>query len=131
MVFEVALPEIVVALASRYAEYEESGSIAWDRTLDVRSRPAWLRQAESLATARRPSLVESIGRHEAQDHAEGNVTEEPTRDADEEKLVWAAANADHVELEPVEVPAVPRDDGLCGSSLLCDRALVEGISMEV
>ena len=57
------------------------------------------------------------------------MTEEPARAADAEELVWTAAN--EPELEPVEGAPPSQDDGLCGGSLMCDRALVGGISMEV
>ena len=113
-----AVAPLVVALANRYAEYELSGSTAWDRTVDVRSRPRWLREAATVATA------------QADDRADGKGTEESARGADEEKLVWTAVNAD--QLEPVEVPPAARDDGMCGGSLLLfDGAPCGGISTEV
>ena len=34
-------------LANRYQEYENEGATVWDRTVDVRKRPAWLRDAAS------------------------------------------------------------------------------------
>ena len=131
-----AVALLVVALAERYAEYERSGSTAWDRTVEVRSRPRWLREAASLAPARRSSFTSAFGPavrrpsgYGAQDLAEEKPADEPARAADEEKLVWAAADAR--ELEPVEAPPQAHDDGLCGGSLMCDRAPVGGFSMEV
>ena len=44
---------------------------------------------------------------------------------------FANAAADARELEPVEAPPQAHDDGLCGGSLMCDRAPVGGFSMEV
>ena len=43
-----AVAPLVVALANRYQEYETSGSSAWDRTVNVRARPAWLRDAATI-----------------------------------------------------------------------------------
>ena len=43
-----AVAPLVVALANRYQEYENSGSSAWDRTVNVRARPAWLRDAATI-----------------------------------------------------------------------------------
>jgi hypothetical protein len=43
-----AVAPLVVALANRYQEYENSGSTQWDRTVDVHKRPNWLREAATL-----------------------------------------------------------------------------------
>ena len=43
-----AVAPLVVALANRYQEYENSGSSMWDRTVNVRSRPVWLREAATI-----------------------------------------------------------------------------------
>ena len=40
---EVVEP-VLVRIAQRYAEYASSGSDAWDATIDVHSRPLWLKQ---------------------------------------------------------------------------------------
>ena len=40
-------------LCAEYAEYEASGSKSWEQTIDVRARPAWMR--EILGDARRPA----------------------------------------------------------------------------
>lgn len=36
-----AIAPIVVSIANKFAEYEASGSTAWDATIDVRQRPEW------------------------------------------------------------------------------------------
>lgn len=43
-----AVAPLVVALADRYAEYENDGETVWDRTVNVRKRPAWLREAANV-----------------------------------------------------------------------------------
>ena len=43
-----AVAPLVVALANRYQEYENSGSSMWDRTVNVRKRPDWLREAATI-----------------------------------------------------------------------------------
>ena len=43
-----AVAPLVVALADRYAEYENDGATAWDRTVNVQKRPAWLRDAANV-----------------------------------------------------------------------------------
>ena len=52
-----AVAPLVVALANRYREYENSGSTVWDRTIDVRTRPEWLRAAATITdTVPEPAL---------------------------------------------------------------------------
>ena len=36
-----AIAPIIVSIGNRFAEYEASGSDAWDSTMDVRTRPDW------------------------------------------------------------------------------------------
>ena len=36
-----AIAPIVVSVANKFAEYEASGSTAWEATIDVRQRPEW------------------------------------------------------------------------------------------
>ena len=117
-----AVAPLVVALANRYAEYENSGSTEWDRTLDVCSRPEWLRRASTVpAEQRRATRLSG-----EDDRVEGETTE--ARVANEEKLVWTALNAEA--LDPV-VPPAAHDGGLCGGSLLCDHSTIDEISVEV
>ena len=118
-----AVAPLVVALANRYAEYEQSGSTAWDRTMDVRSRPEWLRRASTVAAGQHRPRRQS----DANEHVEAKTTEAPS--PDEEKLVWTALDAE--ELEPVMAPATRDEDGLCGGSLLCSNSLIDEISAEV
>ena len=35
---------VLYRIAQEYAAYEESGSKVWDQTIDVRQRPAWMRE---------------------------------------------------------------------------------------
>ena len=49
-----AIAPIVVSIANRCAEYESSGSTAWDATLDVRQRPEWCRAVQTKEFVRKP-----------------------------------------------------------------------------
>ena len=42
-----AIAPIVVSIANRFAEYEASGSTAWEATMDVRQRPDWIVRAQT------------------------------------------------------------------------------------
>ena len=97
-----AVAPLVVALADRYQDYENSGSSEWDRTVNVRNRPAWLRDAASVA-------CELDGAHE-----------------DEAKLGDV-----QVEIDPFMMPVAPDHDvwevSARACSLCCTaRARVDG-----
>ena len=50
-----AVVPVLKLIAERFAEYARSGSDAWDATLDVHKRPAWLK--EHWTTGLRSTVV--------------------------------------------------------------------------
>ena len=66
---------IIVGLANRCAEYEASGSTAWDSAMGVRQRPDWLKRVETKVYTQ---LSQSKGNDDGADNGEASVNDNLT-----------------------------------------------------
>ena len=81
-----AIAPIIVSIANRFAEYEASGSTAWDSTMDVRCRPAWLREAATIEYEPK-KLRRSSSRTELADGDGAEDDDEQKTTDDDERLL--------------------------------------------
>jgi hypothetical protein len=87
-----SISPIVVSIANRFAEYEASGSAAWDVTVDVTQRPQYLRKSQTKEFERKPQV------QLPDDHAE-DTTNDDDYDAPPAIGLLATVDTDITEVE--------------------------------